>query len=86
MRPGQWLKSDEPRVPPKAVNWHTRLWEVVGTGKTIRKTAEELEASPDTTALSIEDIDKMRKLLQEQSEDRRYLRSVLLSIKEGRKK
>jgi ParB family transcriptional regulator, chromosome partitioning protein len=84
MRPGQWLKSDEPRVPPKRGNWHTRLWDVVGTGKAIRKTAEELEADPNTSALSIEDIDKMRKLLQEQMEDRRYLRSVLLNIKEGR--
>jgi ParB family transcriptional regulator, chromosome partitioning protein len=86
MRPGQWLKSDEPRAPAKPVNWHTRLWDVVGTGKAIRKTAEELEAAPDTTALSVEDIDKMRKLLQEQAEDRRHLRSVLLNIKEGRKK
>jgi ParB family chromosome partitioning protein len=86
MRPGQWLKGDEPRVPPKEVNWHTRLWDVVGTGKAIRKTAEELEADANTSSLSIEDIDKMRKLLQEQTEDRRYLRSVLLNIKEGRKK
>lgn len=86
MRPGQWLKSDEPRVPPKRGDWHTRLWDVVGTGKAIRRTADELEADPNTSVVSIEDIDKMRKLLQEQIEDRRYLRSVLLNIKEGRKK
>lgn len=85
MSPGQWLKSDEPKAEPKAVTWHTRLWNVVGTGKEIRKTAEELELDPDTSSLADGDIDRMMKLLQEQIVDRQDLRKVLRSIKEGRK-
>ena len=70
---------------PKAVTWHTRLWGVVGTGKEIRKTAEELELDPDTGSLSDDDIDRMMKLLREQIVEREDLRKVLRSIKEGRK-
>lgn len=85
MSPGQWLKSDEPKAPPKAVNWHTRLWDVVATGQQVRKTAEELELDPDTSALATGDLTKMVELLQEQILDRQYLRKVLISIKKGRK-
>lgn len=85
MSPGQWLKSDEPKAQPKATTWHTRLWNVVGTGKEIRKTAEELDVEPDTSSLDGDDIDRMMKLLQEQIVDRQDLRKVLRSIKEGRK-
>ena len=84
MAPGQRLKSDEPKAKPKAVNWSTRLWDAVGRGLQIRKTAEELELDPDPE-LSAGDVTKMAELLQEQIRDRQYLRRVLLSISEGRK-
>ena len=85
MSPGQWLKSDEPKAPPKAVNWQTRLWDVVASGQQVRKTAEELELDPDTGVLAAGDLTKMTELLQEQIRDRQYLRKVLLGIKKGRK-
>jgi hypothetical protein len=85
MSPGQRLRSDEPKAPPKTISWHDRLWDVVGTGRQIRSTAEELELDPDTSALSADDIKTMAELLMDQIKDRQYLRKVLLSIKEGRK-
>lgn len=84
MAPGQRLRSDEPKAPPKPVDWRARLWDVVGNGKTIRKTAEELEVQQDTSEIPTEDIDAMRDLLQGQIRDREYLRKVLLNIKRGR--
>lgn len=84
MMPGQRLRSDEPKAPPKRVDWRARLWDVVGNGKTIRKTAEELEVEQDTSDVPNEDISAMRDLLQEQIRDREYLRKVLLNIKRGR--
>jgi ParB-like chromosome segregation protein Spo0J len=84
MAPGQRLKSDEPKAAPKRTDWRARLWDVVGNGKTIRKTAEELEVEQDTSNVPTEDIDAMRESLQDQIRDREYLRKVLLNIKRGR--
>jgi ParB family chromosome partitioning protein len=84
MMPGQRLRSDEPKAPPKRVDWRARLWDVVGNGKTIRKTAEELEVEQDTSDIPSEEINAMRDRLQEQIRDREYLRKVLLNIKRGR--
>jgi ParB family chromosome partitioning protein len=84
MMPGQRLRSDEPKAPPKRTDWRARLWDVVGNGKAIRKTAEELEVEQDTSDVPTEDIDAMRDRLQEQIRDREYLRKVLLNIKRGR--
>jgi ParB family transcriptional regulator, chromosome partitioning protein len=85
MAPGQRLKSDEPKAPPKVVSWNDRLWKVIGAGGIPQDIAAELELDPDTSSLSDDDITGMAKMLQGQIADRQRLRKVLLTIKEERK-
>lgn len=79
--PGQWLKSDEPKAPPKPTDWNTRLWEVIRTGTLIGKTAEELEVSNDTSDLTPEVLQDMMNTIQEKIRNWEQLKKVLRQLK-----
>ncbi len=85
MAPGQWLPSDEPQAPARVVNWHTRLWAVIGAGALPQDIDKELELDPDTSSLSDDDLSLMATRLQEQVRSRQDLRRVLLSMEKERK-
>ena len=86
MLPGQTLKSDEPKPPPKPTDWTTQVWEVItkSTGhRALVKLTEELEVATDTDTINSKDIDSWAELLQTQIRRRQNLRKVLLQIKKG---
>jgi len=89
MVPGQTLRSDEPKPPPKRADWTGRLWEAVGKAAgpiSLENLTEQLAGQPiQDVDVKADDLTRMADLLQAQIRHRQELRKLLLNIKKGRK-